>query len=154
MVHQQPPTPLKTSQLSKVQATLIPPLVLFAVITIATLLSDFYFGNVKNGKQKPPPSIAQYILGVFIALYWCTLHLSRYLVLGFYYNYELLWGCNVGLILSSIGMIFNRPLFIGASCCVVAVDQLCWYIDILGYFVTNKFVIGVAAYMGKTYNTQ
>lgn len=53
------------------------------------------------------------------------------------------------MLLSSIGMFLDLPLFTGMSCAMVAVDQLCWYVDISGYIFSGfkKFPIGVAAYL-------
>ena len=59
----------------------------------------------------------------------------------------MLWGCNIALILFAVGSMTGRPLLVGAASNVVAVDQLCWYLDLLGYAVLRKFPIGVAKYL-------
>jgi hypothetical protein len=44
-------------------------------------------------------------------------------------------------------MIFGNSHLMRASIVVVSVDQLLWYIDILGYLIKKKFIIGVAKYI-------
>lgn len=61
--------------------------------------------------------------------------------------YEMLWGCNEAMLLASYGCFMGRPLIIGAAIMLIGLDQLCWYIDCIGYLLFGKFVIGVAGYM-------
>jgi len=85
--------------------------------------------------------------GSAVLCYLVILHSSRCVTLGLHYLGEILWGCNIALLLAGVGIATNRPLMVGTAVCIVAVDQICWYIDVLGYFVTGKFIVGVAKYM-------
>jgi hypothetical protein len=88
-------------------------------------------------------------MGGFILFYYFFLLFSRWAESDSHVLYEQLWACNVSMLFSSIGMFFNMPLLTGLSCALVAVDQLCWYIDIIGWLLTGlrKFPIGVAGYL-------
>jgi len=93
-------------------------------------------------------------LGVGILLYLVVLHASRMWLLGVVYLGEVLWGCNVALALGGSGIALGKPLMVGTACCIVAVDQLCWYVDVLGYLATGKFPVGVAKYMVASTTTR
>jgi hypothetical protein len=72
---------------------------------------------------------------------------SRYTENGSVAIYEFLWACNQALLVGVFAMIFEDSHLLRATIVVVSVDQLLWYIDILGYIFTKKFVIGVAKYI-------
>lgn len=61
--------------------------------------------------------------------------------------YEYCWLCNVTLHLGAASFALQRPAIAAACCITVGIDQLLWYVDLLGYFVTGKFPVGVAAYL-------
>jgi hypothetical protein len=61
--------------------------------------------------------------------------------------YEGVWLCNTTLIIGSLALWFGRPVITAAFCITVGIDQLLWYVDILGWLFTGKFVIGVAKYL-------
>lgn len=85
--------------------------------------------------------------------------------------YELTWMCNSTLVIGFISfgglrtvlMYFNkkllienrvlkwlcarRPLAATASCVGVSIDQVLWYLDLVGRAVSGKFPIGVAKYL-------
>lgn len=85
--------------------------------------------------------------GAIILIYLCVLHFSRCFTLGVHYLGEILWGCNIALLFSGVGMATNRPLMVGTAVSVVAVDQLSWYIDVVSYILIRRFPVGVAKYM-------
>lgn len=72
---------------------------------------------------------------------------SRYTQNGSVAIYEFLWACNQALLLGALGMIFQDSNLLRVSIVVVSVDQLLWYLDLLGYLIKRKFYIGVAKYV-------
>jgi hypothetical protein len=62
--------------------------------------------------------------------------------------YEYCWLCNVTLWMGALALYTHRPVLATAYCVTVGIDQLLWYVDILGYFLTGgRFVVGVAKYL-------
>ena len=53
--------------------------------------------------------------GYFILLYCALLIGSRVQQQGSYRWYELLWGCNMSMVMSGIGLLTGRPLLVGAA---------------------------------------
>ena len=47
--------------------------------------------------------------------------------------YEATWLCNVTLVMGPLGLYWNRPTIASAYCITIGIDQLLWYIDLLGY---------------------
>ena len=47
--------------------------------------------------------------------------------------YEANWLCTVTLVMGPLGLYWNRPIIASAYCVVIGVDQLLWYVDLLGY---------------------
>eukprot|EP01083_Nonionella_stella_P005646 16324_1 len=67
--------------------------------------------------------------------------------------YELLWGCNISLALSSVGCLMGRPLLVGISIGLVTLDQTVWYMDIVSLLLRRKYLIGAAAYLSNPEQT-
>jgi branched-subunit amino acid transport protein AzlD len=63
--------------------------------------------------------------------------------------YETCWLCNITLVLSSLALYRGRPQIAGAYLVAVGIDQLLWYVDLLGYVLSGrkKFLIGVTKYL-------
>lgn len=63
--------------------------------------------------------------------------------------YEYTWLCNVTLVLGAIALFQNRPIVATAHCVAVGMDQLMWYVDLVGWAWSGftKFPIGVAKYV-------
>jgi len=63
--------------------------------------------------------------------------------------YELMWGCNVGMIVASWGMYTKRTALVGTAIALVCLDQVLWWFDIAGRLMSKrkKWPIGVAAYL-------
>lgn len=49
--------------------------------------------------------------------------------------YEYTWLCNGTLVLGSLACFTDRPVLAMACCVTVGIDQLLWYVDLLGYFI-------------------
>ncbi len=88
-------------------------------------------------------------IAAFIAVYYVILCASRWYESDSHVLYEMLWGCNMAMLFSVIAMLTNSPLLAALGGALVTVDQLFWYIDCLGFFLTGckKFPLGVAAYL-------
>ena len=54
--------------------------------------------------------------------------------------YEFQFLCNVTLIISSLSLYTNRPIVATGFCVSVGIDQLLWYVDLLGYFLFTRYV--------------
>ena len=63
--------------------------------------------------------------------------------------YEYTWLCNVTLVLGATALFRNRPIIATAHCVAVGIDQLMWYVDLVGWTLSGfeKFPIGVAKYI-------
>ena len=76
--------------------------------------------------------------------------------------YELTWLCNSTLLIGSItfgafdyddgtsttNWVFRRRPLVATACCIgVSIDQVLWYIDLVGYLVCGKFPVGVMKYL-------
>ena len=59
----------------------------------------------------------------------------RYVV---FYEFQFL--CNVTLVVSPIALSTSRPTVATAFCVAVGIDQLLWYVDLLGYFIFTRYV--------------
>ena len=132
------PRPIHPIDIDLVQCALFP---LVLCVSLATML------YVISPKPELELQVSDVILGTSVLFYLMILHSSRCFSLGLHYLGEILWGCNVSLLLAGVGIATNRPLMVGIAVCIVAVDQLCWYIDVIGYLFTRKFIVGVAKYM-------
>mmetsp|Transcript_14646 Transcript_14646/g.25742 ORF Transcript_14646/g.25742 Transcript_14646/m.25742 type:complete len:292 (+) Transcript_14646:276-1151(+) len=86
-------------------------------------------------------------IGLAIICYCIFTLGSRCFTVGVYYMCEVLWGCNTALLLAGFGMCTGRPLLVGTATCIVALDQISWYFDCLGYLFTGKFHVGVSKYL-------
>lgn len=76
--------------------------------------------------------------------------------------YELTWLCNSTLLMGSIAFgvfdtndgtnntswLFRRRPIIATACCIgVSIDQVLWYVDLVGYLISGKFPVGVMKYL-------
>lgn len=73
--------------------------------------------------------------------------------------YELTWLCNTTLFMSACSLggwspdswvLRRRPAVATAFCVSVSVDQILWYLDVMVYFATGRFPVGVAKYLTWT----
>jgi len=72
--------------------------------------------------------------------------------------YELTWLCNSTLVIGSITLgafhssdnnwLFRRRPLVATACCIgVSIDQVLWYVDLLGILTCRKFPVGVMKYL-------
>lgn len=72
---------------------------------------------------------------------------SRFLENGPVALYELLWACNQCILVVAMGLLLENALLVRASLLIVSLDQLLWYVDLIGYLLIRKFPVGVAKYI-------
>jgi len=83
-----------------------------------------------------------------LAFFYYLLLLTSRLLLGDKTSLlDSLWACNFAFMLFGFGIRLREPLIIGAAGCSVAIDQVMWYLDILGFLVLGKFPLGVCKYL-------
>jgi hypothetical protein len=89
------------------------------------------------------------LAALVLAYYACTVA-ARLRECGSYILFEMLWGCNVSMLQACLGVFVDSPLLVGSAVTTVAIDQMCWYVDLLGYPLTGgKFIVGVTKYLIK-----
>lgn len=86
-------------------------------------------------------------LGWFLLTYLLTIMGLRLYEDGSHILYEMMWACNVGMLVAAAGMLTGRPRMVSGSIAMVGLDQLVWYIDVICYLVLGKFKFGVADYL-------
>lgn len=97
----------------------------------------------QSWRQQTGYFLAGYALWLLIwRLFFCPSTVPRSSVL-----YDYTWLCNGTLVLGALACFTNRPVISTACCVTVGIDQLLWYVDLLGYLVSGKFPVGVAKYL-------
>ena len=61
--------------------------------------------------------------------------------------YEHTWLCNQTLIISAICLRTDRDLLAMAYLITVSIDQIMWYVDIIGFILFRTFPVGVVKYL-------
>jgi hypothetical protein len=67
--------------------------------------------------------------------------------------YEMLWSCNTAMVLASFGLFTERKRLVAAAALSVAIDQLMWYVDLVGFVAAGKWPVGVAKYLARPETT-
>lgn len=128
----------------------------YSIVTVAVFVGHDYLmaaaGNCVGPDMTEELRIRQHHSAIFAGTYavlqlcsrlWTTTS-HRTCVL-----YEGTWLCNSTLLVGSLALWLDRPTITAAFCVTVGIDQLLWYVDVLGYLLTGGklFVIGVAKYV-------
>jgi len=87
------------------------------------------------------------IFGYLLLVYLAFMIGSRFIENGSVAIYEFLWACNQALLVGAFSMIVQDSHLLRASIVLVSIDQLLWYVDLVGYVIKKKFIIGVAKYI-------
>eukprot|EP00929_Paragymnodinium_shiwhaense_P001853 TRINITY_DN102062_c0_g1_i1.p1 TRINITY_DN102062_c0_g1~~TRINITY_DN102062_c0_g1_i1.p1 ORF type:complete len:313 (-),score=31.93 TRINITY_DN102062_c0_g1_i1:261-1136(-) len=61
--------------------------------------------------------------------------------------YHLMFSCNFSMPLAALAIYLQKPVLLCAQGILVAIDQVLWYVDILGYALTGKMPIKVIGYL-------
>jgi hypothetical protein len=80
------------------------------------------------------------VLQLVCRLWQTTSHRTRVL-------YEGTWLCNTTLVIGSLALWYRRPLITTAFCLTVGIDQLLWYVDIVGWLATGRFPVDAVKYL-------
>jgi len=127
------------------------PIFSLLLMSLSCLMTCSYLASYFVGKRpnlaKEIPLILRTRWGYFLLGYWMTMLCSRLTTQKSRAFYDMLWACNISILLAIFGLARNSPVLIGTSLITIACDQLLWYADILSYVVTGKFHIGVAKYL-------
>eukprot|EP01084_Bolivina_argentea_P168883 292787_1 len=111
---------------------------LFAISAI--IIDNKYFTHFSMMKL---PKCGWFLLAYLIGIFLIRIREAKSTSIC----YELLWGCNIGLLLSSIGCMYGRPILVGISIALVGLDQTIWYLDIISFLMRRKYLIGAAGYL-------
>lgn len=124
---------------------------LFNLIANITLLSILYpiFESMTTQHIKQHQNYHHPIFATILIFYYLFALVVRWIETDAHVFYEHCWACNFVMLVSAYGMITNSPLCTGMSCVIVAVDQMCWYIDLAGFVLTGKYHVGVAKYLSN-----
>ena len=127
-----------------------PTVALFVHYIVVGLVSFSSHDWIVTNASLQQPKLQQQIIIPFCLMAYATAILLWRLVIfapNTYILYEYCWLCNVTLHLSAAALYFQRPLIAQACCVTVGIDQLLWYVDLLGFVWTGGHCpIGVAQY--------
>ncbi|MCB1608753.1 MAG: hypothetical protein KDI71_17435 [Xanthomonadales bacterium] len=91
------------------------------------------------GENHPYPRLR------WFALLWLLLYLPTYALS--YGAWHFLALCNLGVIVSSLGLLLGRPLLIGAPALLALLLGVIWLADVLWRLLLGSFLHGGTAYM-------
>ena len=122
------------------------------VTTLCFTIHDLYFApdigvsesSFQTGKSR---CIAGFLLVYAIATFLWRLTCSEPATFRNTTMYELCWLCNITLVHGALALMTQRPVLAQAYCIAVGIDQLLWYVDLGGFFLTGEFPVGVAKYL-------
>ncbi|CAI5716375.1 hypothetical protein KXD40_003172 [Peronospora effusa] len=134
------PVPVLISQKDLPRVLAIVVFGLVAVSLLALQLNNFFAADDQNESFSFPK------VKVFIGLYTIMLVVSRFYEHGTYVLYEMLWGCNVSLVLVVMALSLSNTFLVGVTMVMVSGDHLLWYIDTLSFILTGKFITGAMKY--------
>jgi len=92
-------------------------------------------------------SRAPYVAATILVGYYIVMMVTRFFHRGTYAFLDTAWLCNFNLLMAATGMVLSMPAVIGACLTAVFVVHSLWIVDVITYFSTNTFPIGLAAYV-------
>lgn len=116
------------------------------------LIRDEFYCNCIPIQQEYLTDRKKYV-SIFLIIYFLSLCLYRhFLNTGKPIEqraviYEHTWLCNQTLIMSAICIRTGRDILAMAYLITVSIDQIMWYVDILGYILFRTFPVGVVKYL-------
>lgn len=96
------------------------------------------------------PATAAAATAAFLGTYWVALIATRLALEAdrrVLVMYDAIWSCTATCLLGAVAAVLRRPALLCACGILVAISQVLWYVDILGYLVTGKLPIKVCAYL-------
>lgn len=130
---------------SFIRAIIITSIGIISAVCLAVWMDDWI--HPKNDDHPEVDVMPFKMVQYGLSLYVSGLIIFRYLYHGVYCIYEMLWGCNVALVLAILGLSCARPFLLALALAIVSADQMCWYIDILSYIITRRCPVGVLKYL-------
>jgi hypothetical protein len=85
------------------------------------------------------PSLAK-VAGYILIAYFCCLIPLRYYAQGTSALFELLWACNVALLVCGFGCLLHNPIMIGSAIALVAFPHLSWYVHLVTFILSSKVI--------------
>jgi len=76
--------------------------------------------------------------------YFCYVHSLEPVSNG---SYDVLWLCNLSLVLAAVGMLVQNPVIIGTAAGCVAFSHMSWMFDVTYWVLFDTFQIGRAQYL-------
>lgn len=151
-----PTHPKHQGWLHPVVACIVHYFVYFLLIPPAhDFIVDYYYQHDLSAREARPVCAVdlhrtQNLTAVFLFAYSVVLLVSRlakeppgeWALL-----YEYGWQCTISLPMGGWALLTNRPLLVVGLVIVVFTDQMLWYVDLVGYFLTGRFPVGVANYL-------
>eukprot|EP00434_Breviolum_minutum_P003192 symbB.v1.2.002810.t1/scaffold91.1/size338584/15 len=61
--------------------------------------------------------------------------------------YQLMFSCNFSMPMAAAAILLQRPVLLCAQGILVAIDQVLWYVDLLGYLFLGKLPVKVVGYL-------
>lgn len=114
----------------------------YAAVSWLVLQMDDYFASEDQDESFQFPKTA-----LFVAIYTTLMVFWRLYEHGAYVLYEILWACNVSLVLVVMGLYLSKPFLVGIAMVTVSGDQLLWYIDAISFVMQGKFITGAMNYL-------
>ncbi len=86
-------------------------------------------------------------MGLFLVLYFLVLAVYRYTIRGTAGVYDLLWLCNMALLVSGLACLFDLPELAACTCGAVAFSHVSWNLDVLLWSLGKGMPFGTASYI-------
>lgn len=109
----------------------------FVVNVHDKILQSYYPLLSKFNENSPNTSSHAQQIGYFVAIYIVIFYSTRVILAD---NdlvrkasiYEYTWMCNTTLCFGAFGLLTHRPMVPMAFCVAVCIDQVLWYVDLIG----------------------
>ncbi|KAL9178617.1 hypothetical protein ACHAXT_001955 [Thalassiosira profunda] len=123
---------------------------------------DAFFAHPDDSAQDEAADVRQAFISKFLFAYTLILFCTRYFtsfragrLRHHSVAYELCWLCNSTLVMGCITFsghhswwLFRRRPLVATACCVsVSIDQVLWYVDLLGWILRGTLPVGVMKYL-------
>lgn len=98
-------------------------------------------------------------VGWLLLAYLASLFAARVWEAGFHNCYEMLWACNIAMLLAGVAVLTDRPRLAGASYIMISLDQMLWWVECTvavwrGADHPKRWLIGVAKYLDRPETTR
>jgi len=108
---------------------------------------EFFASLLGSSNIPTQPRPLSFFFGVVIVLYLTLFSILRVQYEGAEGLNDLLWICNLALILGATGMIFQNTLFIGISMACVAFSHISFSYDLVFWTLFDQFPMGRATFL-------